>query len=130
MPKIEMLNSKIHRATVTEADIDYVGSITIDEDLLKEANILEYQKVLVVDVNNGARFETYTIKGEKGSGMICLNGPAALCANVGDKVIIMTFIDLDPDTAKKFKPTVVFVDDDNKIIRKAFYEKYGKLKDQ
>ena len=130
MPKIEMLNSKIHRATVTEADIDYVGSITIDEDLLKEANILEYQKVLVVDVNNGARFETYTIKGENGSGMICLNGPAALCANVGDKVIIMTFIDLDPDTAKKFKPTVVFVDDDNKIIRKAFYEKYGKLKDQ
>ena len=130
MPKIEMLNSKIHRATVTEADIDYVGSITIDEDLLKEANILEYQKVLVVDVNNGARFETYTIKGEKGSGMICLNGPAALCANVGDKVIIMTFIDLDPDTAKKFKPTVVFVDDDNKIIRKAIYEKYGKLKDQ
>lgn len=130
MATITMLKSKIHRATVTEANIDYVGSITIDEDLLDEANILEYEKVQIVDVNNGARFETYTIKGKRGSGIICLNGAAALCSNVGDKVILMVYSNMETDEAKNHKPTVLFVDDDNKIIRKTNYEKYGKLADQ
>jgi len=127
---ITMLKSKIHRATVTEADVDYVGSITIDEDLLDEAKILEYEKVQIVDVNNGARFETYTIKGKRGSGIICLNGAAALCSNVGDKIIIMAYAEMTPEEAKANAPTVLFVNDDNKIIRKTNYEKYGKLSDQ
>ena len=127
---VTMLKSKIHRATVTEADVDYVGSITIDEDLLDEAKILEYEKVQIVDVNNGARFETYTIKGKRGSGIICLNGAAALCSNVGDKIIIMAYGEMTPEEAKANAPTVLFVNDDNKIIRKTNYEKYGKLSDQ
>lgn len=127
---ITLLKSKIHRAIVTEANIDYVGSITIDEDLLDEAGILEYEKVQVVDINNGSRFETYTIKGKRGSGIICLNGAAALCSNVSDKVIIMSYADMDINEAKEFKPTVLFVDENNKIIRKSNYEKYGKLSDQ
>lgn len=127
---ITMLKSKIHRATVTEANIDYVGSITIDSNLLDEAGILEYEKVQIVDVNNGSRFETYTIRGEKNSGIICLNGAAALCSNVGDKIIIMSYADMTPEEAKENKPTVLFVNDDNKIIRKSNYEKYGKLSDQ
>jgi aspartate 1-decarboxylase len=127
---VTMLKSKIHRATVTEADVDYVGSITIDEDLLDEAKILEYEKVQIVDVNNGARFETYTIKGKRGSGIICLNGAAALCSNVGDKIIIMAYAEMTPEEAKANAPTVLFVNDDNKIIRKTNYEKYGKLSDQ
>jgi len=127
---LTMLKSKIHRATVTEADVDYVGSITIDANLMEEANILEYEQVQVVDVNNGARFETYTIKGEPGSGIICLNGAAALCSNVGDKIIIMCYAKMTPEEAKTNKPTVLFVDDNNKIIRKTNYEKYGKLSDQ
>ena len=125
-----MLKSKIHRATVTEADIDYVGSITIDSNLLDEAGILEYEKVQIVDVNKGARFETYTIKGEPNSGIICLNGAAALCSNVGDKVIIMAYANLNQEEAINHKPSVLFVDDNNKIIRKSNYEKYGKLSDQ
>ena len=128
--EITMLKSKIHRATVTEADIDYVGSITIDSNLLDEAGILEYEKVQIVDVNNGARFETYTIKGEPNSGIICLNGAAALCSNVGDKIIIMAYANMTPEEAISHNPTVLFVDDNNKIIRKSNYEKYGKLSDQ
>lgn len=128
--EITMLKSKIHRATVTEARVDYVGSITIDEDLLDESGILEYEKVQVVDVENGARFETYTIKGKRGSGIICLNGAAALCSNVGDKVIIMAYANMSPDEAKASKPTVIFVNDNNKITRKSNYEKYGRLEDQ
>ena len=127
---ITMLKSKIHRATVTEARVDYVGSITIDEDLLDEAGILEYEKVQVVDVNNGSRFETYTIKGKRGSGIICLNGAAALCSSVGNKVIIMSYSDMTPEEAKTNKPTVIFVGDENQIIRKTNYEKYGRLEDQ
>ena len=127
---VTMLKSKIHRATVTEANVDYVGSITIDADLLDEANIFEYEKVQIVDVNNGSRFETYTIKGERGSGIICLNGAAALCSNVGDKVIIMAYADMTIDEAKDNKPTVLFVDDKNNVIRKTNYEKYGRLSDQ
>ena len=86
---VNMLKAKIHRATVKQAELDYVGSITVDENLLDEAGILEYEKVQIVDVNNGSRFETYTIAGERGSGMICLNGAAARCVSTGDKIIIM-----------------------------------------
>ena len=128
--EITMLKSKIHRATVTEADVDYVGSITIDSNLLDEAGILEYEKVQIVDVNNGARFETYTIKGTPNSGIICLNGAAALCSNVGDKVIIMAYANMNQEEAINHKPNVLFVDDNNKTIRKSNYEKYGKLSDQ
>ena len=88
---IEMLKGKIHRATVIQAELDYVGSITVDEELLEAAGILEYEKVQIVDVNNGSRFETYTISGERGSGMICLNGAAARCVSTGDKIIIMAY---------------------------------------
>ena len=127
---ISMLKSKIHRAVVTEADIDYVGSITIDADLLDDANIFEYEKVQIVDINNGERFETYTIKGERGSGIICLNGAAAKLVNIGDKIIIMSYADMDIKEARLHKPTVLFVDENNRLIRKSNYEKYGKLSDQ
>ncbi len=127
---ITMLKSKIHRATVTEARLDYVGSITIDSELMERAGIYEYEKVQVVDVNNGSRFETYTIKGEAGSGVICLNGAAAWCGKPKDKVIIMAYADMTPEEAKNVNPTVVFVDDNNKINRIANYEKYGRLEDQ
>ena len=130
MPRITMLKSKIHRATVTEADLDYVGSITIDEDLIDDAGMFEYEKVQIADVNNGNRFETYIIKGKRGSGIICLNGAAAHCVNIGDKIIIMSYQEVVIHEAKQYKPTVIFVNDNNKIIRKSFYEKYGKLEDQ
>ena len=126
---LEMLKAKIHRATVVQAELDYVGSITIDTDLLDAAGILEYEKVQIVDINNGARFETYTIAGESGSGMICLNGAAARCVSTGDKIIIMCYASLDENEAKTHKPKVVFVDDDNKIERITNYEKHGLLKD-
>ena len=122
-----MLKSKIHRAAVMQAEPDYVGSITVDQALLEAAGILEYEKVLVVDVENGNRLETYTIAGEKGSGMICLNGAAARLVNVGDKVIIMAFTQMTQEEAKAFHPTVVFVDDENKPIRITSYEKHGRL---
>ena len=99
------------------AALDYVGSITIDEKLMEAAGILEYEKVQIVDVNNGARFETYTIAGERGSGVICLNGAAARCCCVKDKVIIMSYADMTPEEAKEHKPSVVFVDDINRISR-------------
>lgn len=126
---IEMLKSKIHRATVVQAELDYVGSITVDLDLLEASGIYEYEKVQVVDVNNGNRFETYTIAGERGSGMICLNGAAARCVSVGDKIIIMSYASLTAEEAKSFKPTVVFVDDKNKLSRVTNYEKHGQLID-
>lgn len=126
---VEMLKSKIHRAAVTQADLNYVGSITIDADLLDAAGMLEYEKVLVVNVNNGSRLETYTIAGERGSGIICLNGAAAHCASVGDTVIIMAFVQLTPEEAKTHHPTVVFVDEANKPARITEYEKHGLLKD-
>lgn len=106
--QIEVLKSKIHRAIVTEANIDYVGSITIDEELLIAANMMEYEKVQVVNINNGERLETYIIKGEKGSGIICLNGAAARKAIVGDTVIIISFATMDVEEAKNFKPIIVF----------------------
>lgn len=124
---IEMLEGKIHRARVTEANLDYVGSITVDISLLEEAGIREYQKVQVVDVNNGNRIETYTIGGKKYSGVICLNGAAARLFSTGDKVIIMVYASYSEDELKDYKPKVVFVDDDNKITKVSNYEKYGTL---
>ena len=124
---VEMLKGKIHRATVVQAELDYVGSITVDEELLEAAGIMEYEKVQIVDVNNGSRFETYTICGKRGSGMICLNGAAARCVSTGDKIIIMCY---EAEEAKEHKPKVVFVDDENKISRVTNYEKHGLLKDQ
>ena len=129
--QLNMLKGKIHRATVVQAELDYVGSITIDEDLMEASGILEYEKVQIVDVNNGQRFETYVIAGEAGSGMICLNWAAARNVSVGDKVIIMCYAQMtpeefaDPDNA----PRVVFVDDDNRIARVTRYEKHGRLED-
>lgn len=126
---VNMLKGKIHRATVVQAELDYVGSITVDPDLLEASGILEYELVHIVDINNGNRFETYTIAGERGSGMICLNGAAARCVSVNDKIIIMCYASMTPEEAKEHKPNVVFVDDENKIARKTNYEKHGLLKD-
>jgi aspartate 1-decarboxylase len=114
---IEMFKSKIHRATVTMAELYYEGSITIDKDLLKAAEILPYEKVQVVNLNNGNRFETYTFEGPAGSGMICLNGPAARLGNAGDEIIIITYARMSPEEAKKFKPKTILVDKDNKITK-------------
>lgn len=107
---IEVVKSKIHKATVTEANLQYVGSITIDEDLLDAANLIENEKVQVVNINNGERLETYIIKGERGSGSICLNGPAARKVAVGDVVIIISYASMDFEEAKTFKPRLVFPD--------------------
>ncbi len=126
---LEMLKGKIHRAVVTQAELDYVGSITVDEELLKASGILEYEKVQIVDINNGNRFETYTIAGKPGSGMICLNGAAARCVSVGDKIIIMAYAQLSCEEAKTHKPSVVFVDEENHISRITSYEKHGRLED-
>ena len=124
---IEMLKGKIHRATVTQAELNYVGSITIDGALMKAAGILEYEKVQVVDIDNGSRLETYVIEGAENSGVICLNGAAARLVGVGDKVIIMAYCTLTPDEAKTHKPTVVFVDGDNKIKKISSAEKHGEI---
>ncbi len=114
---IEVVKSKIHKVTVTEANLQYVGSVTIDEDLLDAANIIENEKVQIVNINNGERLETYVIKGEKGSGMICLNGPAARKVAVGDVVIIISYATLEFEEAKLFKPSLVFPDtENNKLV--------------
>ncbi|MGL5416727.1 MAG: aspartate 1-decarboxylase [Clostridium sp.] len=126
---ITMLKGKIHRACVTEAKLNYVGSITVDEDLLDAAGILEYEKVQIVDIDNGNRFETYTIKGERGSKVMCLNGAAARCVQVGDRIILMAYCTLDSEEAKNHKPKVVFVNKDNEIERMANYEKHGEIVD-
>lgn len=112
---LEFLNSKIHRATVTDANLNYVGSITIDETLLKAAKIREWQKVEILNVNNGERFQTYVIKGKADSGQICLNGAAARKAQPGDKVIIVTYGQFEESEIENYKPTIVIVDDNNKI---------------
>lgn len=124
---ITMLKSKIHRAVVVQAALNYVGSITIASDLMEAAGIYEYEKVQIADVENGNRFETYVIAGEAGSGMICLNGAAARQVQVGDHVIIMSYADMTPEEAKNHKPQVVFVDEKNGIKRIAHYEKHGEL---
>lgn len=128
--EITLLKAKIHRAVVTQADLDYVGSITVDSKLLRESGIMEYERVEIADIDNGSRFETYTIAGEEGSGVICLNGAAARCVNVGDKIIIMAYAQMTPEEAKTHKPTVILVDGQNQIIRKANYEKHGLLSEQ
>ncbi|MCQ2194451.1 MAG: aspartate 1-decarboxylase [Paludibacteraceae bacterium] len=115
---IEVLKSKIHRVTVTEANLNYIGSITIDEELMEAANIIANEKVCIVDNNNGERFETYAIKGERGSGVICLNGAAARKVEKGDIVIIMSYAMMDFEEAKKFKPSVIFPDTQtNKLVK-------------
>lgn len=125
--QITMLKGKIHRAVVQQAELNYVGSITVDPELMEQAGILEYELVQIVDVENGNRFETYTIAGEPGSGMICLNGAAARQAQVGDHVIIMCYCQMTPEEAKDHKPKVVFVDEENHINRVTNYEKHGQL---
>ncbi len=114
---IEVVKSKIHKVTVTEANLQYVGSITIDEDLMEASNIIENEKVQVVNLNNGERLETYVIKGERGSGEVCLNGPAARKVTVGDVIIIISYASMDFEEAKEFKPTLLFPDTaTNKLI--------------
>lgn len=115
--QLTLLKSKIHRATVTQAELNYVGSITIDEDLMRAANLREYEKVQVVNNNNGERFETYVIKGKTGSGVICLNGAAARRCSVGDIVIIMAYGVMTEAEADSFKPAVVIVGDGNRVVK-------------
>ncbi|MDJ0644404.1 MAG: aspartate 1-decarboxylase [Flavobacteriaceae bacterium] len=122
---IHMLKCKIHNATVTEANLKYVGSITIDSNLLDAAGMLEYEKVQVVNGNNGARIETYTFRGEPGSGIICLNGAAARHFEVGDEIIIMSYCQLDAEEAKQHRPTVVLVDKSNDVTKVGNYEENG-----
>lgn len=124
---VTMLKGKIHRAVVKQAELNYVGSITVDPELMEAAGIYEYELVQIVDVENGNRFETYTIAGEPGRGMICLNGAAARQVQVGDHVIIMCYCQMSPEEVKEHKPKVVFVDDENKIAKVSSYEKYGTL---
>ena len=125
--QLTMLKGKIHRATVTQAELNYVGSITVDEALLGAAGIREYQKVQVVNINNGNRIETYTIAGEKDSGVICLNGAAARHFSPNDLVIIMAYASYNEKDLEKYSPKVVFVDDENKIKKISSYEKHGRL---
>ena len=127
--QIQALKSKIHRATVVQAELNYIGSITVDEALLEQAGIMEYEKVQIVDIDNGARFETYTISGERGSGMICLNGAAARKVSVGDKIIIMSYAVMTPEELKENPPRVVFVGENNHASRITRYEKHGRLED-
>lgn len=114
---IEVMKSKIHRARVTQAELNYVGSITIDEDLIDAANIIPNEKVQIVNNNNGARFETYVIKGERGSGIICLNGAAARLAQVGDVVIIISYAQMTMEEGRNYKPLLVFPDENNRLIK-------------
>ncbi len=112
---VEVLKSKIHCATVTEANLNYMGSITIDEDLMDAANIIEGERVYIANNNNGERFDTYVIKGERGSGCICLNGASARKVQIGDVIIIMAYATMDFEEAKKWKPAVIFPDKENKV---------------
>ncbi|HPH33030.1 MAG TPA: aspartate 1-decarboxylase [Chitinophagaceae bacterium] len=115
MQQIEMLKSKIHRVRVTDANLDYVGSITIDEDLMDAADLIEFEKVQVVNNNNGERLETYVIRGERGTGTICLNGAAARKVQKGDILIIVSYIQIDRAAAKSFKPVIIFPDENNRM---------------
>ncbi|MDR3329378.1 MAG: aspartate 1-decarboxylase [Prevotellaceae bacterium] len=116
--QVEVLKSKLHQVTITEANLYYVGSITIDEDLMDAANFIANEKVTIVNINNGERLDTYIIKGKRGSGVICLNGPAARKCHVGDVVVILSYASMDFEEAKKFHPTVVFPDKDtNRLVR-------------
>ena len=126
--QLNMLKSKIHRATVTEANLNYVGSITIDREFMEDARIIEYEKIQVVDINNGNRLETYVIAGERGSRVICLNGAAARYVQPGDKVILMTYCQMDAEEAKAHKPTVLFLGEGNSIVEITDCEKHGQVK--
>lgn len=125
--QISMLKSKIHRAVITQAELNYVGSVTIDEALMEAAGLCEYEHVYIVNVNSGSRIETYVIAGERGSGVICLNGAAARSGQKGDRVIIMAYANMSPEESATHRPRVVFVGDKNEIIKVADYEKHGKL---
>lgn len=125
---LNMLKSKIHRAVVTEANIHYVGSITIDAELMDVAGLHEYELVHVVDINNGNRLETYIVAGPRGMGDICLNGAAARLMYVGDKIIIMSYCQIDDNSVSEHKPKIVFVDKNNSIIEIESYEKHGEIK--
>lgn len=114
---VEIFKSKIHRVRVTQAELHYVGSITLDEDLIEAANLIPNEKVQIVNVNNGERLETYVIKGERGSGTVCLNGPAARRVQVGDVIIIISYATMDWEEAKTFEPTVIFPDENNRLLR-------------
>lgn len=127
---VTMLKGKIHRAVVRQAELNYVGSITVDPELMQAAGIYEYELVQIVDVENGNRFETYTIAGEPGSGMICLNGAAARQVQPGDHIIIMCYCQMEDKEVRDHKPKVVFVDENNKINNISSYEKYGKLTEE
>ncbi len=113
--QIQVLKSKIHRATITEANLNYVGSLTLDEDLMDAANLIENEKVQVVNVNNGERLETYIIKGKRGSGIVCLNGPAARKGAEGDIIIVISYALMDFEEARSYKPTVIFPKEGNKL---------------
>jgi aspartate 1-decarboxylase len=123
-----ILKSKLHRATVTEANLNYVGSITIDEDLMDAADIYVNEKVQIVNNNNGTRLETYVIPGVRGSGVICLNGAAARLVQPGDKIIIITYAIMDDKEAKNYKPSVVFLGANNQIVEINTEEKHGEIK--
>ncbi len=122
-----MLKSKIHRARITEANLYYEGSFTIDEEILDKADIIPYEKVSVVNINNGERFETYVIPGKRGSKIFCLNGAAARKGAIGDEVIVISYIMLDPEELKDFRPSLIFVDRNNNIIDKSFETSPQKL---
>jgi len=113
----EVLKSKIHRARVTESNIHYEGSLTIDEDLMEEVGIQEFERVLVGNISNGNRFETYVIKGERGSGSVCLNGATARLGEVGDILIVLAFAQMDEEEAKRFRPKIIVLDQDNKVVK-------------
>ena len=115
--QIQVLKSKIHRVKITQAELHYVGSITIDEDLMEAANVIENEKVQIFNINNGERLETYVIKGKRGSGQVCLNGPAARRAQIGDLIIIISYASMDFEEAKKFKPIIIFPDSENRLIK-------------
>ncbi|SEF78878.1 L-aspartate 1-decarboxylase [Caloramator fervidus] len=123
---LNMLKAKIHRATVTEANLNYVGSITIDEELMDAVGIYENERVQIVNINNGERFDTYVIKGERGKGQICLNGAAARLVHPGDKIIIMAYCFVEEKEAKFLKPKVILVDDNNRIVE-YLHEEHGKI---
>ncbi|MEO8820255.1 MAG: aspartate 1-decarboxylase [Ginsengibacter sp.] len=113
--QIEILKSKVHRAVITEANLNYVGSLTLDEDLMDAANMIENEKITIVNANNGERLETYLIKGKRGSGVVCLNGPAARKGSEGDVVIIISYAHMNFEDAKSFKPSIVFPKEGNKL---------------
>ncbi len=125
---VTLMKGKIHRATITQADLNYVGSITVDEDLMDAAGIMEYEQVHVVDIDNGSRLVTYVIRGERGSGMICLNGAAARLVSVGDKCIIMCYAAFTAEEARQHEPAVIFVDENNRLVARENAEHHGELR--